>query len=98
MVEFNFDHELEALGITLGVQTEIDPGEKGNINMAEPELAYPGSGPQVVRLSAYLNIRTAGYPEVDVRGLAVRVRGDKWQSLEEYLMDVALELYTENCD
>lgn len=99
MVDFQFDYDFEAMGVVLGVDCVIDPGEKANINLAEPENAYPGSGPQVVRLSAYAKVRDKGYPDVNVKDIAVRSGpGAKWQSLEEYLSELAVERYTENCD
>lgn len=99
-----FEYELEAMGCTLSVFAEIDGGEPARINLANPELAHPGAGPSVESIGA-----TVGEDEIDVDldAIAISVptydmaynrKMPKWVSLADYLGELAIEKYTENCD
>lgn len=100
----DFEYEFEPMDCTLSVFAEIDGGEPACINLANPELAHPGAGPSVESIGA-----TVGEDEieVDLDAIAISVsRYDresnsmkpKWESLADYLGELAIEKYTENCD
>lgn len=99
-----FEYELEPMGCVLSVVAEIDEGEPACINLANPELAHPGAGPSVESIEA-----TVGEDEIEVDldaiAISVNIISDpfekqksKWVSLADYLGELAIEKYTENCD
>lgn len=48
-------YEIEALGVTLDIEAEYSPGEAAVINIGQPELASPGSGPELEAMRIRLN-------------------------------------------